>query len=220
MNPKEKKNEIKKNEIKKNEIKKISTILFATKGIKNTTIRDIAKSLGIALGGIYYYYRSKEELFCEIVNDSIENRKGFLKTIEDSKGTFENKLKKIIARRLNLKKERYSLFLFSKIYENGEIHLTYDEYIKRDKLLEEFLEANEEELKSEYLGDINKISRLINSSLTKLLLILIESTEIKVVDEKSYNEMIEKYNELDIEREINIFYKMFFKEIVKKLPIR
>ncbi|MGL5124026.1 MAG: TetR/AcrR family transcriptional regulator [Fusobacteriaceae bacterium] len=211
MNPKEKKNEIKKNEIKRN-----STILFATKGIKNTTIRDIAKSLGIALGGIYYYYKSKEDLFCEIINDSIENRKEFLKIIEDSKGTFENKLKKIIARRLNLKKERYSLFLFSKIYENGETHLTYDEYIKRDKLLEEFLEVNEEELKSEYIGELNKISRLINSSLTKLLLILIESTEVKVVDEKSYNEMIEEYNKLDIEREIDIFYKIFFKEIVKK----
>lgn len=201
---------------KKSEIKKISTILFATKGIKNTTIRDIAKSLGIALGGIYYYYKSKEELLCEIINDSIENRKEFLKNIEESKGTFENKLKKIIARRLNLKKERYSLFLFSKIYENGETHLTYDEYIKRDKLLEEFLEINEDELKTEYLGDINKISRLINASLTKLLLILIESTGVEVKDEKSYNKMIEKYNELDIEREINTFYKIFFIEIIRK----
>lgn len=36
--------------------------LFQTKGFEGTSMRDIARESGLALGAIYYYCRSKEEL--------------------------------------------------------------------------------------------------------------------------------------------------------------
>src|SRR5882757_3008715 len=36
--------------------------LFREKGFEQTTMRDIAKKAGVALGGAYYYYASKEAI--------------------------------------------------------------------------------------------------------------------------------------------------------------
>jgi TetR/AcrR family transcriptional regulator, cholesterol catabolism regulator len=36
--------------------------IFADKGYHDTSIRDISKATGVSLSGLYYYFRSKEEL--------------------------------------------------------------------------------------------------------------------------------------------------------------
>lgn len=41
--------------------------LFAALGLKKTSIEDITKAVGIAQGSFYLFYRSKEELYCEIL---------------------------------------------------------------------------------------------------------------------------------------------------------
>jgi len=43
--------------------------LFAAKGYHQTTIQDIADEAGIAKGGIYFYYKSKEDLLLSAVTD-------------------------------------------------------------------------------------------------------------------------------------------------------
>ena len=39
-----------------------SSALFASKGYERTTIRDVAQATGMSLAGLYYYFKSKEEL--------------------------------------------------------------------------------------------------------------------------------------------------------------
>jgi AcrR family transcriptional regulator len=39
-----------------------SSSLFARKGFERTTIRDVSQATGMSLAGLYYYFRSKEEL--------------------------------------------------------------------------------------------------------------------------------------------------------------
>jgi AcrR family transcriptional regulator len=39
-----------------------SSALFASKGYERATIRDVAQATGMSLSGLYYYFRSKEEL--------------------------------------------------------------------------------------------------------------------------------------------------------------
>ncbi len=47
---------------KKNQIIKVACELFAKNGYYNTTIPDIANALGMSVGNIYNYFKSKEEL--------------------------------------------------------------------------------------------------------------------------------------------------------------
>lgn len=44
------------------EILKTSAKIFAEKGFHRTSIRDIARATGMSLAGLYYYFRTKEEL--------------------------------------------------------------------------------------------------------------------------------------------------------------
>ncbi|MGL4403162.1 MAG: TetR/AcrR family transcriptional regulator [Fusobacteriaceae bacterium] len=201
---------------KKERIKTIATIMFASKGIRNTTIRDIASSLNIALGGIYYYYKSKEHLLQEIMEDSVYNRQVFLENIENLDINFQDKLKLMLERRLNLKKERYHLFLFAKIFENGEAYMTFDEYFKRDQFFEKILSANLDKISPQYHNDIIKIGRFQSTAFTKLLLMLIEDTGVQVTDVESYEKMVDVFNQnIDIKKEVDLFFNISFKPLLK-----
>lgn len=54
-------------------IKDAATRLFAQNGYANTSLDDIATDVGLTKGGIYYYFRSKEQLLLAILDD-IESR--------------------------------------------------------------------------------------------------------------------------------------------------
>jgi AcrR family transcriptional regulator len=50
--------------------------LFAAKGLAATKMSDLSKSTGISQGLVYHYFRSKEELFTNIVDTAIEKMNG------------------------------------------------------------------------------------------------------------------------------------------------
>ena len=58
--------------------------LFATKGYSDTSIDDIVKSSGISKGGIYYYFKSKEEIFLEIAEERLKQRNSIDKQSNDT----------------------------------------------------------------------------------------------------------------------------------------
>ncbi len=68
--------------------------LFSSKGIKETTIRDIAKAVGITEGAIYRHFKSKDEiverLFSHYSEELYEVLNGALEEGEDFKGRFKN----------------------------------------------------------------------------------------------------------------------------------
>jgi len=49
--------------------------IFSTKGYAKASIREIAKAAGISIGGVYIYFKNKEDLY----KDIIEERKSSLK---------------------------------------------------------------------------------------------------------------------------------------------
>lgn len=53
-------------------IKKEAFELFRKNGIRKTTIGDITKKVGIAQGGFYTFYKNKEELFYDIIDDDMD----------------------------------------------------------------------------------------------------------------------------------------------------
>ncbi|TLS48644.1 TetR/AcrR family transcriptional regulator [Paenibacillus antri] len=54
---------------KKTLILNSAVTLFAQRGYHQTTIQDIADEAGIAKGGIYFYFKSKEELLLSVVSE-------------------------------------------------------------------------------------------------------------------------------------------------------
>ncbi len=46
--------------------------LFASKGLFATKIKDIAEAVGMAQGLIYHYYKSKDDIYIELINNALD----------------------------------------------------------------------------------------------------------------------------------------------------
>jgi TetR/AcrR family transcriptional regulator, cholesterol catabolism regulator len=60
--------------------------LFNKKGLANTSVREIAEASGLTIGGLYYYIKSKDEIFYTVTENSVhfhESIKNFRKTLGD-----------------------------------------------------------------------------------------------------------------------------------------
>lgn len=60
-----------KEKIRKKRILDAALMLVKEKGIENTSMREIAAKAGLTTGAIYYSYKNKDELFQDIVDESI-----------------------------------------------------------------------------------------------------------------------------------------------------
>jgi AcrR family transcriptional regulator len=50
-----------------------ATSVFAERGYAGAAIREVAKKAGISVGGIYLYYRNKEELYTALFRDELNS---------------------------------------------------------------------------------------------------------------------------------------------------
>lgn len=74
--------------------------LFATKGLAATKISDIATTSGISQGLLYHYYRSKEEIFVELIRRAFERMNTAVLALEQMTETPRNKIKMAIEKLL------------------------------------------------------------------------------------------------------------------------
>ena len=63
------------------EIQSVVAPLFAYKGYHSTSMREIARELGMNQSSLYHYFRSKEEILFELMNDAVDNALTILKEI-------------------------------------------------------------------------------------------------------------------------------------------
>jgi len=56
---------------KKQQIIDAAIKVISNQGIEKTSVREIAAAAGLTTGAIYYHYKNKEELFQDVVNESI-----------------------------------------------------------------------------------------------------------------------------------------------------
>lgn len=57
---------------RREELLQTAVDLFAAKGFKGTSIRDIASTLGVSVSVIYHYFHNKEELWSAILDYSVK----------------------------------------------------------------------------------------------------------------------------------------------------
>lgn len=86
--------------------------LFARKGIKETTIRDIAEAAGIAEGTLYRHYKSKDELSWVLFRDNYAELGRHLDRVQAAEETTKDKIQSMI---------RY----FCHVYESDQDLFTY-----------------------------------------------------------------------------------------------
>lgn len=74
--------------------------LLARYGYKKMTIDDLAREVGIGKGSVYLHFESKEEIALSHVDRIVERVKRRLYEIALSKGTPENRIKKMLVERV------------------------------------------------------------------------------------------------------------------------
>jgi AcrR family transcriptional regulator len=55
----------------KKKIMEAGMAVFSQKGYAKASIREIALSAGISIGGVYLYFRNKEELYKSLINEKM-----------------------------------------------------------------------------------------------------------------------------------------------------
>jgi len=63
--------------------------VFSEKGYSNTTVDDIVKASGVSKGGIYTYFKSKEEIFLAIAEERLNLRKNLINTFSKDMSSSE-----------------------------------------------------------------------------------------------------------------------------------
>jgi TetR/AcrR family transcriptional regulator, cholesterol catabolism regulator len=57
---------------RRDELLELAAAMFAERGLKATTVRDIADSAGILSGSLYHHFKSKEQMVEEVLRDFLD----------------------------------------------------------------------------------------------------------------------------------------------------
>jgi len=78
------------------EILEVAVTIFAEKGYEATSVDEIVEKAGIAKGTFYYYFRTKEELFHEIIDEGVGTLYQLMDKSIQNLNTKEEKIRKIL----------------------------------------------------------------------------------------------------------------------------
>jgi len=111
---------------KKQKIIQSAIKCFSEKGYRGTSIQDIADSIGIAKGSLYFYFKSKEDLLMSIIKYYLKNiNDEFIELIERGDLSSEDLLREhviTIYRMYDKHKSFFSLLMQERFEVNAEMH--------------------------------------------------------------------------------------------------
>lgn len=95
--------------------------MFLNNTYREVSVNDIAKAVGITKGGFYHYFKSKDELFSQVVEDFMSRyMQLFLSIFKDETMNFKQKLDFIVAKAVDIFKNEE----IKKISYNPDIWLS------------------------------------------------------------------------------------------------
>lgn len=154
-------------EERKRQIKEVALQLFIDKGLIKTTIEDIIEGSGISKGGLYYHFQNKEEIFEELIKDSMEYRKCLISDYINENPTLSRQeiilnmlLDKILDK--NPYKTLYALFL-TEIKSSNELKDLYKKIYSESN--NEFIQFCIQEHLPEYITLTNEVSEFFINSM-------------------------------------------------------
>lgn len=90
----------------KEHIIKVATSIFSKFGFKKTTIDDIAQSMGKGKSSIYYYFKSKEEIYQEVIHKEMNILTGEIRRkVIDAEDHPKDKLRNYVLTRMRYLQE-------------------------------------------------------------------------------------------------------------------
>ncbi|MBA1393979.1 TetR/AcrR family transcriptional regulator, partial [Lactobacillus sp. XV13L] len=95
--------------------------LFSEKGVKDTSIRDIAKEAGYSHTMIYSYFDSKQELFALIAIEPLNILYDQFRAIYDLDVTYKEKLSLLCNEYIRFGIEHRSIYPLISVYEGERI---------------------------------------------------------------------------------------------------
>lgn len=110
----------KKADLKKAEILKAAAKVFRTKGYHASRIQDVAETLDMQKGSLYYYIKTKEDLLKGLVEDILEKSVELLANIQDTTHSPSEKVKLCIESHLRLFHNNIDAF---GVFINEDMHL-------------------------------------------------------------------------------------------------
>ena len=135
--------QISKGSNRKEDIIKIASKLFAKKSYHDVKMDEIADELGIAKGTIYLYFKSKEKLYLEILEESYESIEALLEKEIANDEPAPIKLRKTLTIIFSFYRRNLDVL---KILSRDETHLIKEHYeftehwrLRRIKLYEKIL---------------------------------------------------------------------------------
>ncbi|MCX7736135.1 MAG: TetR family transcriptional regulator [Candidatus Kapabacteria bacterium] len=141
---------IPKKEITSDKIKDSAKKLFTTKGYSATTIRDIAKESQVNIALINYYYRSKENLFRIIMEESFEQLfKQIIPILNNKDTTLEEKIESLVNNYLEFLLEfpELPLFVLNELKNNPkhlETKINLKKKVSKSSLINQIMAKNSE----------------------------------------------------------------------------
>jgi AcrR family transcriptional regulator len=171
-------------EERKKQIKEVALQLFIEKGLVRTTMDDIIEKTGISKGGVYYHYKNKEEIFSELIKDSMAYReKLVVEYVSNNKDMSREELiiNMLLDKMLdtNPYKTIYAIFL-TELSSNKELTELYSRIYADSK--EEFIQFCISENLPEYIPLTNEACDFFMNSLIMGSNILGNNNEAEVRD--------------------------------------
>ncbi|KJS84160.1 MAG: hypothetical protein JM58_11485 [Peptococcaceae bacterium BICA1-8] len=97
---------------KKNELLVIAEKLFLEKGYEETSIEDVLKASGLSKGGFYHYFKSKEEVLGESINNFAEILLEIEPIIEDQGFNALEKLNRFMKKKVASQKQKKEIIKY------------------------------------------------------------------------------------------------------------
>jgi len=175
----------------RNSIIESATTFFSKFGFQKTTMDEIAKNLHKAKGVLYYYFKSKEELYSEVLRKELDEVRLELSKIINSD---TSSLKKM---------ESYFLMRFKLLNRATHYHETlradfFEKYHFVTDVRDDFMDFERKQLsfiinkgKDEGYLQISDINRTVNT-----ILMIINGIELPLFLQNKYEEYEETFNEL------------------------
>ncbi|MGG5178273.1 TetR/AcrR family transcriptional regulator [Bacillus sp. MM09(2025)] len=93
--------------MKAQEIKQSALAQFVMKGFEATTLDDIVKDIGLKKQSVYSYFKTKEEIFLKVMEDTINNEIYFIRNFFEENSDQSSKF--ILNKLLMKYKDRYMI---------------------------------------------------------------------------------------------------------------